>query len=161
MTDADLVYGGAVTEVKAGGASGTLLGDTRGGVEITRSSSVFQRRTDQSGVLSVSTLETEMHVRLGFAEIKASRMAYGWNISQSRVDGSSLAVTDPDDNVINLYIKAPGPTGKDTYMDAARAFAAGDSTMTFNRDADLTLDVDFSLQLDTSNPVRYMDFWHA
>lgn len=162
--DSDNIYGGGATVFKVGGVSGTDVGATRGGVEITRSLTVHKSEIDQNtAALKARTIMNEMHIRTSFAEGLVEQLAFAWNIDGSTaINASSLYVTDSDDLEKELYFEGPGPTGDTTKFHAYRGFAMGDMSFSFARDADVEAPVDFELLLDTTKtPSRFADMWHS
>jgi hypothetical protein len=158
------VLSGAVAVFKIGGPSGTDIGATRGGVEVTRSLSLLLLEVDQAkSHLGARTIMNEMHVRTKFAEVIPSNMAYAWNIDGStRINTSSMYVTDSDDLENILYFTGDGPGAKLTYFHAYRAFASGDMSLMFSRDEQMELAVDFQLLFDTTKtPNRFADIWQV
>jgi hypothetical protein len=161
--DSGKIFGGGVTVFKIGGAAGTDVGATRGGVEISRSLSVHLSEVDQNTAhLKARTIMNEMHVRGAFAEAPWSNFGYSWNIEQAQIQNSSIYMTDSDDDEVEVYFEGPGPDDQVLYFDATRAFAMGDMTFSFARDSDVELPFDFQLLLDTSlTPARFALGWHV
>lgn len=163
--DSDKIYGGGVTIFKIGGPAGTDVGATRGGIEISRSLDVHLSEVDQKTAhLKARTVMNEMHVRGSFAEGIMENIAYAWNLDgTTRINDSSMYVTDSDDKEQEVYFEGPGPgaTAKTSYFHAYRGFAIGDMTFQFGREEDVEAPFDFQLLLDTAKtPARFADFWH-
>jgi hypothetical protein len=163
MGDQDFVYGGAVDELKVGGSGGTDVGFTRGGVSISRSLSTHLSEVDQlGGHIRGRTIMNEMFIKTTMAQGSLPNLAYAWNIAQTAIVSSSMDVTDSDDQENVIYIKAPGPEGKHTYVEAYRCFAQGNMETGWKKDADIEVAVEFRVFMDTDKtPVRFMDMRHA